>query len=170
MSKSLCRFGLANGTVDDGAVSGNAIDGGELIIKCEVDDIELIPFDGGAIDVELGCLLDADNELIKRWLRVAGIAVMVGLWVVDIVVLDVVAAATADDDDDANGIGDGMSEDGCTLSISGLVMASNKNDNIENRLNLIDMNKYTKQKSYTYIFAHEAREKEKIGEDERNTI
>lgn len=79
MSKSLCRFGLANGTVDDGAVCGNAIDGGELIIKCEGDDIELILFDSGAIDVELECSLDSDNELIKRWLLVAGIAVMVSL-------------------------------------------------------------------------------------------
>lgn len=35
MSKSFCRFGLANGSVDDDAdadaVSGNAIDDGELI-------------------------------------------------------------------------------------------------------------------------------------------
>lgn len=151
----MCRFGFANGTVDDGAVSGNAIDGGELIIKCEEDDIELIPLDGGAIDVGFECSLGAaDNELIKCWLRVTGLVVMFGLCVVvDVVALDGVAVGGAPDDDavadaDANGNGDGKSGngDGCTRSISGLVMASNKNDNIENRLNLIDLNKHEKQK------------------------
>lgn len=148
----MCRFGFANGTVDDGAVSGNAIDGGELIIKCEEDDIELIPLAGGAIDVGFECSLDADNELIKCWLRVTGLVVMFGLCVVDVVALDGGGVAGAPDDDavadaDANGNGDGKSGngDGCTRSISGLVMASNKNDNIENRLNLIDLNKHEKQ-------------------------
>lgn len=107
MSKSFCRLGFANGSVDDGAVSGRAIDGGELII--DFVDTELIPFDGTN---KCAGSVDADNELINRWLRVTGAIVIFGCCVV---------AADAVDDDDANV--------GCIRSVSGFVMASNKNDN-----------------------------------------
>lgn len=112
MSKSFCRLGFANGSNDDGAVSGRAIDGGELII--DFDDTELVPL-ALASKVD-GRSVDADNELINRWLRVTGFIVMFSCCdiVFGMVVVD-------DDDDDANG--------SCTRSISGLVMASNKNDN-----------------------------------------
>lgn len=63
MSKSFCRFGFANGSVDDDAVSGNAIDGGELIIN--LDDTEPIPFDIDD-DGNVGRSLAADNELSNR--------------------------------------------------------------------------------------------------------
>lgn len=176
----MCRFGFANGTVDDGAVSGNAIDGGELIIKCEEDDIELIPLAGGAIDVGFERSFDADNELIKCWLRVTGLVVMFGLCVVDVGALDGDGVAGAPDDDadadahaNGNGVGKSGNGDGCTRSISGLVMASNKNDNIENRLNLIDLNKHEKQKKNQLIDIYtrnERKREERVRKAEKSTI
>lgn len=85
MSKSFCRLALANGAVDDGAVSGIAIDGGELI--------NTEPIRGVVVRSVV------DNELINRWLRVTF--------------------------------------GGCVdVAASGLLMASNKNDNrISNQLN-----------------------------------
>lgn len=112
MSKSFWRLGFANGSVDDGAVSGNAIDGGELII--DFDDTELIPFN---VANECGGSVDVDNKLINRWLPVT--IVMFCRCVVIVVGIAVVGIDV--DDDDANG--------GCTRSIFGLMMASNKNDN-----------------------------------------
>lgn len=131
MSKSFCRLGFANGSNDDGAVSGRAIDGGELII--DFDDTELIPL-ALASKVD-GRSVDADNELINRWLRVIGFIVMFSrcVIVVGMVVVD------ADDDDDANG--------SCTRSISGLVMASNKNDNRKTTYKILTQNIFI----YVYI-------------------
>lgn len=126
MSKSFCRLGFANGSVDDGAVSGRAIDGGELII----DFAEMLAF---RLLAEFGCSV-TDNELINR--IVVGFIVIFGRCVVlaivdggvvddDVVVVMVVVVVVgngdADDDDDTNG--------NCICSISGLMMASNKNDN-----------------------------------------
>lgn len=109
MSKSFCRLGFANGSNDDGAVSGRAIDGGELII--DFDDTGLIPLVlANKVD---GRSVDADNKLINRWLRVTGFIVIFPRCVIVVGMVVV--------DDDTNG--------GCIWSISGIVMASNKNDN-----------------------------------------
>lgn len=61
MSKSFCRLGFANGSVDDDAVSGREIDGGELII--DFDDTELIPLE---LSNAFGRSVDTDNELINH--------------------------------------------------------------------------------------------------------
>lgn len=117
MSKSFCRLGFANGSVDDDAVSGNAIDGGELIIN--LDDTEPIPFDIDGDNVAGS--LAADNELSNRWL--GNVVTIEWLNRFD----DGAAAAVADDD--AVVVIVDVTNVGCIRSISGLVIASNKNDN-----------------------------------------
>lgn len=79
ISKSFCKFGLANGSVDDDddadAVSGNAIDGGELIIN---------------LDATISIRFSATGNRIGRSLEAAAAAAVVV----------VVAAADVDDVDD----------------------------------------------------------------------
>lgn len=138
MSKSFCRFGLANGSVDDDAVSGNAIDDGELIIN--LDATKSIRFSATGRDVgRSSCDTATDAVVIvvkfsNCWLctfivLVAILASVVAAGVnVDVtgnvllllLVMVVLFGCCVVDDVTINVV--------CTRSISGLMMASNKND------------------------------------------
>lgn len=88
MSKSFCKFGLANGSVDDDAaddtdaVNGNAIDGGELIIN---------------LDATISIRFSATGK--RRIGRSLETATTGAADAVVVVVVVVATAATADDDD-----------------------------------------------------------------------
>lgn len=123
ISKSFCRFGLANGSVDDddddGAVSGNAIDGGELISN--LDDIATIPFD---TDGKIGGR-SLDNELNNCSLRCVGTIVWFGCCVTDADIVVVVVVVVVVD----------VTKIGCIRSVFGVVIASKMKMIIENWLN-----------------------------------
>lgn len=119
MSKSFCKFGLANGSVDDDdatdAVSGNAIDGGELINNLDAT----ISIRFSATGNRIGRLLEAaagigvaavaaavvvvvvvvaatdDVKFGNRWLCIiAGVAVIVAIEAVEAVAFTVVGVDT----------------------------------------------------------------------------
>lgn len=82
MSKSFCKLGLANGSVDDDdatdAVSGNAIDGGELINN---------------LDATISIRFSATGNRIGRLLEAAA---GVGVAAASVVVIVAVAAVVTD--------------------------------------------------------------------------
>lgn len=84
MSKSFCKFGLANGSVDDDdatdAVSGSAIDGGELINN---------------LDATISIRFSATGNRIGRLLEAAA-GIGVAAVAAAVVVVVVVVAATDD--------------------------------------------------------------------------
>lgn len=138
MSKSFCRFGLANGSVDDDAVSGNAIDDGELIINLDATvsirfsaagrGVGRSPCDRAADVVVVVVVVKFSNCWLSTFIvLVAILASVVAAGVhadvtgdVILLVMVVLFGCCVVDDVTINVV--------CTRSISGLMMASNKND------------------------------------------